>query len=145
LFRNLKQLGNHRTVETAFAQRPVELWQGDCIENRNGVLPMLVERQIQRTDFRALLSDLHRPQMLIRAARIGLTEYRRDRDLKRLIDGEPAPDRSVPRLLTEEDRMEQTRQRGDAGYSVARHIEVMIALMAEVSLLPRIRADLRLV
>ncbi len=99
----------------------------------------------QRTDFRALLSDLRRPQMLIRAARLGLTEYRRDRDLKRLIDGEPAPDRSVPRLLTEEDKLEQTRQRGDAGYSVARHIEVMIALMAEVSLLPPAQPDLRLV
>ena len=33
--------------------------------------------------------------------------------------------------------MEQTRRAGDAGYSVARHIEVLIALMAEVRLLPR--------
>lgn len=99
----------------------------------------------QRTDFRALLSDLRRPQLLIRAARLGLTEYRRERDLKRLIDGETAPDRSVPQLLTVEQRLEATRQSGDAAYSVARHIEVMIALMAEVSLLPRPQAELRLV
>ena len=99
----------------------------------------------QRTDFRALLSDLRRPQMLIRAARLGLSEYRRERDLKRLIDGETAPDRSVPRLLTEEERLEATRQSGDAAYSVARHIEVMIALMAEVSLLPRAQPELRLI
>lgn len=98
-----------------------------------------------RTDFRTLLADLRRPQLLIRAARFGLAEYRRDRDLKRLIDGQPAPDRSIPKLLSEEERMEETRQRGDAGYSVARHIEVMIALMAEVSLLPRNPPDLRLV
>lgn len=106
---------------------------------------MSAERNAHRTDFRALLSDLRRPQLLIRAARLGLTEYRRDRDLKRLIDGEPAPDRSVPRLLNEEEKLEEIRQRGDAGYSVSRHIEVMIALMAEVSLLPRPQADLRLV
>lgn len=100
---------------------------------------------LTRTDCRALLADLRRPQLLIRAARLGLSEYRRDRDLKRLIDGQPAPDRSVPRLLTEEEKMEANRQRGDAGYSVGRHIEVLIALMAEVSLLPRPAPDLHTV
>lgn len=90
------------------------------------------------TDFRALLADLRRPQLLIRAARLGLTDYHRDRDLKRLIDGHPSPDRSVPRLLSVEERLEETRQRGDADYSISRHIEVLIALMAEVRLLPRV-------
>ncbi len=91
------------------------------------------------TDFRALLSDLRRPQLLIRAARFGLQDYRRERDLKRLLDGQqPSPDRSVPRLLNEEERLEENRQSGDAGYSVARHIEVLIALMSEVRLLPRV-------
>lgn len=91
------------------------------------------------TDFRALLSNLRRPQLLIRAARFGLSDYRRDRDLKRLLDGQqPSPDRSVPRLLSEEERLEEDRRAGDAGYSVAHHIEVLIALMAEVRLLPRV-------
>ena len=95
------------------------------------------------TDFRALLSDLRRPQLLIRAARLGLSDYRRDRDLKRLLNGQqPSPDRSVPRLLSEEEMLEENRQRGDAGYSVMRHIEVMIALMAEVRLLPRVVVSL---
>ncbi|MGV8986397.1 MAG: DUF6477 family protein [Cypionkella sp.] len=95
------------------------------------------------TDFRALLSDLRRPQLLIRAARLGLCDYRRDRDLKRLLSGQqPSPDRSVPRLLNEEEMMEETRKRGDAGYSIARHIEVLIALMAEVRLLPRVVVSL---
>ena len=31
------------------------------------------------TDIRALLSDLRRPRLLIRAARFGLGDYRRDR------------------------------------------------------------------
>ena len=73
------------------------------------------------TDFRALLSELRRPQMLIRAARYGISDYRRDRDLKRLLNGTP-PSPSTT---------------GDAAYSIARHIEVLIALMAEVRLLPR--------
>jgi hypothetical protein len=48
----------------------------------------------------------------------------------------------VPRLLSEEEMLEENRQRGDAGYSVMRHIEVMIALMAEVRLLPRVVVSL---
>ncbi|MGL6211260.1 MAG: DUF6477 family protein [Paracoccaceae bacterium] len=93
------------------------------------------------TDFRALLADLRRPRLLIRAARHGLTDYRRDRDLRRLIDGTAPPERSLPRLLWEEERIEATRQSGDANYSVARHIEFLIALMAEVRLLPRGSAE----
>ena len=90
------------------------------------------------TDFRALLSDLRRPQMLIRAARCGLSDYRRERDLKRLLQGaNPSPTQSVPRLLNEEQQMEAIRTAGEATYSIARHIELLIALMAEVRLLPR--------
>ena len=90
------------------------------------------------TDFRALLADLRRPKLLIRAARCGLTDYRRERDLKRLLHGQPSPDRALPRLLNEEETLEATRQSGDVGYSVGRHIEVLIALMGEVRLLPRV-------
>ena len=90
------------------------------------------------TDFRALLADLRRPQLLIRAARCGVVDYRRDRDLKRLLQGQPSPARALPRLLSEEETLEATRQSGDAGYSVTRHIDVLIALMGEVRLLPRV-------
>jgi hypothetical protein len=106
---------------------------------------MTTDRDLSRTEMRSCLTGLRRPQLLIRAARLGLSEYRRDRDLKRLLASEPAPDRSIPALLTEEEKLEATRQRGDAAYSVSRHIEVMIALMGEVSLLPRPSADLHLV
>ena len=90
------------------------------------------------TDFRALLADLRRPQLLIRAARHGLADYRRDRDLRRLLDSQPSPDRAVRRLLSEEENLEAIRLSGEASYSVTRHIEVLIALMSEVRLLPRI-------
>lgn len=93
-------------------------------------------------DFRRLLADLRRPRLLIHAARFGLPEYRRARDLRRLIgtDGPSVPEKTLPRLFDEEERLEDTRRAGDAAYSVARHIEVLIALMAEARLLPRIAA-----
>ncbi len=93
------------------------------------------------TDFRALLSNLRRPRMLIRAAHCGIVDYRRDRDLRRLIKGTVSPDRAVGHLMAEEERLEATRRAGEASYSVARHIEVLIALMAEVRLLPRSQAS----
>jgi hypothetical protein len=91
------------------------------------------------SDFRTLLAGLQRPRLLIRAARHGLGAYHRERDLGRLIGGNrvPAPDESLPRLMREEARLERIRGSGDASYSLVRHIEVLIALMAEARLLPR--------
>lgn len=89
------------------------------------------------TDFRALLSNLRLPRLLIRAAHCGLVDYRRDRDLRRLGSTGTTPERVVRNLMAEEERLEETRAAGAPAYSVARHIEVLIALMAEVRLLPR--------
>jgi hypothetical protein len=89
-------------------------------------------------EFRTFLSQLRRPRLLVRAARHGLQDYRRDRDLTRLI-GSPAtrhPEAALRRLFEEEELLEETRRQGDATYSIARHIEVLIAMMAEVRLLP---------
>ena len=89
------------------------------------------------TDFRSLLSDLRRPALLIRAARFGMADYRRDRDLRRLIAVVLPPERSLPLLFELEERLEQTRRAGDASYAVNRHIDVLIALMGEARMLPR--------
>ena len=89
------------------------------------------------TDFQSLLANLRRPRLLIRAARFGLADYRRDRDLRRLIGQISSPDVAVERLMTEEQVLEETRRAGDAAYSVTRHIEVLIALICETRLLPR--------
>lgn len=89
------------------------------------------------TDFRTLLSNLRRPRLLIRAAHCGMVDYRRDRDLRRLIKGNVTPERALGHLMDEEERLETIRRTGEASYSVSRHIEVLIALMAEVRLLPR--------
>ena len=87
------------------------------------------------SDFCKTLSSLRRPRLLMHAARFGLGEYRRDRDLRRLVSCGSSPEETVPTLLSCEEVMEATRKAGDAGYSVTRHIEVLIALLAEARLL----------
>lgn len=89
------------------------------------------------TDFRTLLATLSRPRLLVRAARLGIEDYRRDRDLRRLTD-QTRPESALPHLLEKEAVMEATRMAGDASYSVARHVELLIALMAEARLQPRL-------
>ncbi|MDI3337346.1 DUF6477 family protein [Defluviimonas aestuarii] len=89
------------------------------------------------SDLPSMLQELRRPRLLIRAARAGLAEYNRNRDLKRLVraNAVPDPDRALSILMEEEERIEATRRTGDASYSFTRHIEVLIAMMAEVRLL----------
>ena len=91
------------------------------------------------TDFIERLTKLHRPRLLIRAARFGMDDYNRNRDLKRLIRQAPAPSPALAleRLLAEEARLEETRLSGDACYSVARHVDLLIAVLSEARLLPR--------
>lgn len=91
------------------------------------------------TDLFELISTLKRPRLLIRAARFGQGEYNRSRDLKRLMRAAvvPSPEQALQRLLAEEAQLEASRQDGDATYSLMRHIEILIAMMAEVRLLPR--------
>jgi hypothetical protein len=83
------------------------------------------------------LATLRRPRLLMRAARFGLAEYRRDRDLRRLVPMVASPEETVPRLMSQEERLEATRLKGDASYSAARHIEVLIALLGEAQFLRR--------
>lgn len=91
-------------------------------------------------DIRDALENLRRPRLLMNAARSGLVNYKRDRDLRRLIGTEPRTpmDITLPKLLSEERRLENIRLTGDAAYPVGRHVDVMIALLAEASLLPRV-------
>jgi hypothetical protein len=90
-------------------------------------------------DITTLLASLSRPRLLIRAARFGLEDYNRSRDLKRVMGTStpPNPSRALDSLIEKEARLEENRKQGDATYSVARHVDVLIALMAEARLLPR--------
>lgn len=89
-------------------------------------------------DLRALVAALRRPRLLVRAARIGVSDYVRERDLCRLTGRStpPCPASAVRSLLAEEDALEEVRREGTAAYSPARHVEVLIALMAEARALP---------
>jgi Family of unknown function (DUF6477) len=89
------------------------------------------------SDFRMVLANLRRPRLLMRAARFGLGDYRRERDLRRLVRCGLSPEDTVPTLMSVEAELEETRLAGDMSYSCARHIEVLIALMAEARLLRR--------
>lgn len=80
---------------------------------------------------------MRRPRLLIRAARAGLPHYDRVRHLPRLLrrlGGDPGSDAqpALTRLLAAEARMEALRRAGGAGYRAAPHVEVMIALLAEL-------------
>jgi hypothetical protein len=73
-------------------------------------------------------TNLRRPRVLLSAAVRGLALYRRDRDLPRVIgDGQPA----LPALVAAEGALDAARRAGQGGYSVRRHLEVLIALLAE--------------
>lgn len=80
-----------------------------------------------------LLAEIRRPRLLIRAARFGVDDYERSRDLKRILRSEttPAPGRAIARLVEMEAGQEAARQAGDASYSISTHLEILIALMAE--------------
>ena len=84
-----------------------------------------------------VFNRLRRPKTLIRAARIGAEEFRRDRDLKRLLRvvSVPKPGKGMRRLLDIEQSLEETRSTGNATYSITRHVEILAALITEASFL----------
>jgi hypothetical protein len=85
------------------------------------------------------LNSLRRPRLLVSAARFGLSDYNRSKDFRRITRGEdvPPPDRAVRRLMALEADQEERRVEGAANYSVGRHVDILIALMAEARLLLR--------
>lgn len=88
------------------------------------------------TQVHETLAALRRPRLLVSAARFGLCDYNRERTLRRLLRESvpPSPAAALERLLQIEARMEATRRDASAGYSAARHIEILIALMGEARL-----------
>ena len=79
------------------------------------------------------LSTLRRPRLLISAARHGIEEYNRERHLKQILKMErlPSPGEAAIRLMEIEQIFDEARRAQDASYNIARHIDVLIALMAE--------------
>jgi hypothetical protein len=88
--------------------------------------------ETRMTDLTRPAQNLTRPRLLMQAARSGLALYRRERDLKRIAgSADLGPGPALDRLISIEAGLEATRRAGDAAYSVATHVDVLIALLAE--------------
>ncbi len=88
-------------------------------------------------DLLSMMSALTRPRLLVRAARLGAGDYRRDRHLQRLLGygALPRPAEALMRLMEIERDHEDRRRCDDAGYSLPRHLDVLIAMMGEAQAL----------
>ncbi len=87
-------------------------------------------------DLIGMLQSLRRPGLLIRAARAGLPEYRRTLHLQRLLGPgtPPRPGAALMRLMELEAEQDEKRRADHASYSIARHVELLAAMMAEAEL-----------
>lgn len=88
-------------------------------------------------DILSMLHALHRPSLMMRAARIGADDYRRKAHLPRLLGHRilPGPGQACIQLMAIESDLEEKRVNDDAGYSMVYHLDVLIALVAEARVL----------
>jgi len=93
-------------------------------------------------DILSYLADLNRPRLLVRAARIGVDDYQRERHLPRLLGRSTTPRSTQALMRLREIELDMNAQRiaSDTGYSIARHIDVLIAIMAEARILRATRS-----
>ena len=98
-------------------------------------------------DIHSLLASLHRPLLLMRAARIGAQDYRRDAHLPRLLGYGVLPRHTdaLMRLIDAEQELEKQRSGTDPCYNVVSHVEIMIAIVGEARALRAMKADPQLV
>lgn len=94
-------------------------------------------------DIHSLLAALHRPRLLMRAARIGAQDYRRDGHLPRLLGYGilPRHGEALMRLVDIEAELERQRSANDTAYSLVRHVDVLIAIVGEARALRASQAD----
>ena len=84
-------------------------------------------------DILSILQTLHRPQLLMRAARIGAVEYRRSAHLPRLLGYGRTPKTAAAllKLIEYEDELNIQRKPGESAYNLVRHLDVLIAIVGE--------------
>lgn len=88
-------------------------------------------------DIQTLVSQLKRPKLLVRAARFGLDDYKRERDLLRVLKCMriPRPGDAIMQLLDVEAALNERRVARDATYMLSQHIDALTAIMGEARLL----------
>lgn len=89
------------------------------------------------------ISRLNRPTLLVQTARHGIEHYNRVVHLRRLLKTEvlPAPGKAIVKLMEVESGVEELRVSKRAEYSVARHVELIAALMCEARILKASKAS----
>ncbi|WP_298431697.1 DUF6477 family protein [uncultured Jannaschia sp.] len=85
------------------------------------------------------LNNLRRPELLVQAAAHGTNRYRRRRDLRRMLRAAIPVDAraALEKLLPLEAALEGRRRTRDKNYSVARHVDILSALLAEARVFRR--------
>ncbi|TCL09308.1 hypothetical protein BXY66_1353 [Shimia isoporae] len=85
----------------------------------------------------SILNTLKRPRLLIRAARAGCENYRRDTHLQRHLGPGKLPKhaKAMRQLIEKEAQLDEARKQKATGYSLVAHVDVLIALMGEARLL----------
>lgn len=88
-------------------------------------------------DVLTLISRLKRPALLVRTARHGINDYNRVVHLRRALktDALPGPGKAIIKLMELEAVMDAQRLAERAEYSVARHVEALVAIMCEARIL----------
>ena len=84
-------------------------------------------------DALTILHKLRRPKMLMRAAQIGVAEYKRVAHLPRLLGYGRMPKQSeaILKLIEIEKNLKALRKAGESADNMLRHIDVMIAIVGE--------------
>ena len=88
-------------------------------------------------DALTLQQRLHRPRLLMRAARIGAEDYRRAAHLPRLLGygNLPRHTQALMRLMEIEAELNAQRIDDESAYNLLRHIDVLIAIVGEARIM----------
>jgi hypothetical protein len=114
----------HRTQLDSIPQHTFKL---------HNLILILIHKGSTMQDIKTQVSRLKRPKLLVSAARLALKDYRRKSHLSRILRG-PVPAKAsavLGELCDMETHLNTLRKTRDAAYSAARHIEVLVALIAE--------------
>lgn len=88
-------------------------------------------------DVLTMLQCLHRPRLLMRAARIGAEDYRRAAHLPRLLGygNLPRHTQALMRLMEIEAELNAQRLEDESAYNLLRHIDILIAIVGEARIM----------
>jgi hypothetical protein len=88
-------------------------------------------------DVISMLHALRRPPLLMRAARIGAEDYRREVHLPRILGYGVLPRHGAAllKLIELEGNLNDQRVNGNTSYSLFKHVDLLIAMLGEARVL----------